>query len=503
MTRDKRSISRRSFLKRAAGLSVGAISSRGIYSLLDTAGAAEPARAAAAPAERRREQYLVDNLEVIADSGVQVVIPPLYHEVVTANLAIGAEPAALLFAAQSRLERALSAVEAPYAPTAAGLTIVVGWGLSYFDNFLPKTLVSALMPIDLAYSARTGVRQPALLDAIRFLGDRDEMLVEHNDVVFVFRSDSQSIIVAAERALFEDQASAAYIGDLFELTSVRKGFVGRGFGKRSIAKQLALAAGVAGAAQIPDDAQLMMGFTSAQHGALAPDNLANFETLPGVTDQKLDSYFAGGTTMHLSHLFEDLTRWYGSFTPQQRVARMFSPRTFAAPGTVSLPNDAAHISSKQQLVDDAAGGTLGHNATIQQANRLAAALVDAYGRSWPEGTPISLRDDFNTLDNPFAWTSNPDLDQWSQLAAPGLHFVAFTATSQQFHAMRLAMAGVLPDGTNLREAPYNIGDEQNGINQSIRATHRQNFLIPPRVHRSFPLAELLPSLRRQFLPLAQ
>jgi hypothetical protein len=80
--------------------------------------------------------------------------------------------------------------------------------------------------------------------------------------------------------------------------------------------------------------------------------------------------------------------------------------------------------------------------------------------------------------------------------------VIFTATSQQFHAMKLAMDGVMPDGTNLREAPYNISDAANGINQAIRATHRQNFLIPPRERRSFPLVELLPEVSRQFVPLA-
>jgi hypothetical protein len=62
--------------------------------------------------------------------------------------------------------------------------------------------------------------------------------------------------------------------------------------------------------------------------------------------------------------------------------------------------------------------------------------------------------------------------------------------SGKFHAARLAMDGVLPDGTNLRVDPYNIPDSANGINAMIRATHRQNFLIPPRRHRSFPLVEL-------------
>jgi hypothetical protein len=501
MKRNDRGISRRGFLRHAAGLSIGAISARGIYGFLDTVTAAEIVRPAAATPARRREQYLVADLEVIADNGAQVIIPPLYHEVITAKLATGLAPAAL-FAAQARLERALRLVEEPHAPTAAGLTIVAGWGLPYFRRYIPAALVEAYLPVDLAFSAVVGERRYTLLDAVRFPGDRDEMLVEQNEVVFLLRSDNQATIAAAERALFEEQDSQAYVGDLFALTSVRKGFVGRGFGTRSIAKQLALAAGVPGAEQIPDSAQLMMGFTSAQHGALAPDNLVSFETLPGITDQGMDGYFAGGTTMHLSHLFEDLGLWYGSFTPAQRVARMFSPRTFAAPETVTLPNDATHRSTRAQVLEDATGAKLlGHNATIQQANRLLAGVVDNYGRHWPAGTPISLRDDFNTLDNPFAWTSNPDLDQWSQLAAPGLHFVAFTATSQQFHATRLAMAGVLPDGTNLRESPYNIPDSANGINHAIRATHRQNFLIPSRERRSFPLVEMLAGIKRQFLPL--
>jgi hypothetical protein len=29
------------------------------------------------------------------------------------------------------------------------------------------------------------------------------------------------------------------------------------------------------------------------------------------------------------------------------------------------------------------------------------------------------------------------------------------------------------------------------MNSVLRTTHRQNFLVPPRKHRSFPLAELL------------
>jgi len=30
-----------------------------------------------------------------------------------------------------------------------------------------------------------------------------------------------------------------------------------------------------------------------------------------------------------------------------------------------------------------------------------------------------------------------------------------------------------------------------GINSVLQTTHRQNYLVPPRRHRSFPLAEFL------------
>jgi hypothetical protein len=503
MPQHQRHTSRRTFLKRSAAIAVGAISARGIYGILDDLLDVPLARAAATGTTLPNEQYLIDGLDLVTDNGVEVIIPPLYHDVVTAKLETGTSATAL-FKAQLRLERALAAIEASYLPTAQGINIVVGWGLAYFQSFIPKTLMEQMLPVDTAYSAQTGTRQSVLLEAIRFPSDRDEMLVEKNHVMFLLRSDSQSNIAAAERALFEDQSSPNYIGDLLSITSVRKGFVGRGFGTTSIAKQLALAAGVPDADLIPDKAQLAMGFTSTQKGALAPDNVVNFETMPNVTNQWPGGYFVGGCIMHLSHLFEDLSLWYTAFDHTARVGRMFTPRTFAAPDTVTVPNDAKNRSTKAQLLQDAASGTLGHNATLQQANRVLADVIDNYGQLREAGTPISVRADFNTLDNPFSYSSRPDLDQWNpDLAAPGMHFVAFMATSQQFHAMRLAMDGVLPDGTNLRLAPYNIDDTKNGINRVIRATHRQNFLIPPRGRRSFPLVELLPGVQRQFLPLAQ
>ena len=51
-----------------------------------------------------------------------------------------------------------------------------------------------------------------------------------------------------------------------------------------------------------------------------------------------------------------------------------------------------------------------------------------------------------------------------------------------------AMDGVLPDGG--RKLALRPGDRGQGFNSVLTTTHRQNFLVPPRRHRSFPLAEL-------------
>jgi hypothetical protein len=495
MPRDSGGFTRRSFLKRAGIVSVGTIAARGIYDLLDEM-AGTPARAAAAGAtvRRRQEQYLVDSVEVILDNGVTCAIPPVHNDVITAKLAHGRSwTVGALKNAQTRLENALALVEKPYPSTAAGLTMVVGWGLPFFRTYLPVGLQSKL-PVDKALSAQTGTTQYAVLDAIRFPSDPADVLLEENHVMFKIRSDSSDILRNVEGALFDNPNSSAYIGDLFDLTSKRIGFLGRGFNatNMSVGKQLALAAGVPGADQIPDRAQLMLGFTSTQTGALGPDNIPSFETLPGVTDQFPSGYFAAGCAMHLSHLFEDLQLWYSS-DYASRVGKMFSQYATVPPdaSTVTLPNGPGEVVTKTQLLAEAGTGRVGHNSPLQQATRLGADVVDNYGRLRKKGTAVPLREDFNTIDNPFAWTSDPARDRPGDSAAAGLHFVAFVPASSKFHAARLAMDGRLPDHTDLSQAPYSVTNDNTGINAAIKATHRQNYLIPPRAHRSFPLVELI------------
>jgi hypothetical protein len=123
-------LSRRELLKRGAV----ALAAGNIYSLLDGFSAA-PARAATTAA-RAREQYLLNGLHVVQELGIDVVVPPLHHRIVTARVRVAG--VARVHTAQARLEHAVAAVEARYPSTPAGLGVTLGWGLPYFHRLVPK-----------------------------------------------------------------------------------------------------------------------------------------------------------------------------------------------------------------------------------------------------------------------------------------------------------------------------------------------------------------------------
>ena len=462
---------RRVFARRVGGAVLGAP----FLSLLDGVALARPAVAQAPPLE----QHIDPGVRISSDNGVEIVVPPLYHEVVTARLTTAS--ARELLAAQDELRLALRHIEAGHVAGPRGLIVTVGWGLPYFRNHLPRLRDGRrfpdYLPVDFPSSRRLRRRVPALLGAVRFPSDPDTTVLESNDVVVLLRSDVRSHVTTARERLL------ARLKGVLEPTSVRSGFVGVGLPKR-----LATAAGVAGAESIPHDAQMFLGFTSTQRSALGPRRIANFESLRGVTDQWPRGYFRHGTVMHLSHLFEDLEEWYsGDFL--FRVWATFRPSIFPPEGTRTLPEDASVLQTEKEVLTGFVDqGIIGHSASLQPASRLRSATVDNYGGRYAAGTALVQRADFNTLENPFGWTIDKRRDRWKAGPAAGLHFVSFTATTSIFHQVRRAMDGHYADGRTSGLPPH---DEELGFNSILRTTHRQNFLVPPRAHRSFPLAELV------------
>jgi hypothetical protein len=391
-----------------------------------------------------------------AESAVPTEIPPAWNLAITATLKRSPS-----LGDQQRLETALQAIEAAYPYSPSGIFSLVAYGLPYFRRSVPGAIFDTHLPRTAADGA------PALLDAIRFPSDPSSLALEANDVVFHFRSDALDHLHDVQHALFSQSGTLADqpapqmdLSDLFAVTSARTGFVGAGMPRRALQQ-----AGLKFAAQVPEQAPLFMGFTSTQQSGQANEVAVSFDgrrdpLLPPLTTAKPGDYFAGGTTLHLSHLTEDLEQWY-ALSYQERVARMFHLNAVSTPGRVTI--QTFWLNPNTTEVDIEQHQVVGHNEAIQRESRS------------PEGQALQLRADFNTLD---------PMDGTGAGPTPGVHFLAFTATSQVFHRSRIAM-----DGADV-VSKYHLPPAANGINAFIRATRRQNFLVPPRAHRAFPLLEL-------------
>jgi hypothetical protein len=448
-----------------AGAAAGAVGATGIYELVDRLAASPPKRPTVVGS--LPEQHLLDGIRIVESNNVEVLVPPLHHAILTARLTTDR---AGLADAQKELAHTLDGLDADYVPSPAGLGVTVAWGLPYFRRLVPDA-ARRLLPND----RRAG--RPVIFDAHRFPSDPPATRLESNDVAILLRSDTHTHIDDAEKRLRDSK--------LFEITSIRRGFVGGGFeGGQSLPKQLAVAAGVPGSALIPDTSELFLGFTSTQRAGIGPGKIANFETL-GYVDFRGSDYFRNGTHMHLSHIQEDLETWYLNFDFDERVTTAFRPNLDVPQDTQTVPQGPKDVSNEADVRRDyRSSSRIGHSASIQTTSRLQHAIVAADGTVYAKGAAVPVRADFNTLDNPFSWSVRAD--ETNPVPAAGVHFVVFNPTGDDFRRNRLAMDGVLPGGT----IPLPPRDRNQGFNSVLQTTHRQNFLVPPRRNRSFPLAEV-------------
>ncbi|MBV8479748.1 MAG: twin-arginine translocation signal domain-containing protein, partial [Actinobacteria bacterium] len=312
---------RRHFL---GGAAAAAVAGGGIYELVDKLGSS-PTRPVAEPAGIPPEQHLFD-LSTVQSEGVDVLVPPMHSEVVTATL-----HAPDLAKAQAQLEDVLRDLDARYPLSPAGLGVTVAWGLPYFHRYVAEQ-AKAHLPFD------RRAQKPVLLPNRTFPSDPSSTILESNDVVVLLRSDHVEHIDDARKTIFALP--------FFAVTSIRHGFAGGGFeGGPGLPKKMGVAAGVPGADLIPDGAELFLGFTSTQKAGLGPGKIANHETL-GYVDLR-SGYFHGGTHMHLSHINEDLEAWYLNFDFDERVLTSFrTGLSNVKQGTQTVPQRPQDVSTR-------------------------------------------------------------------------------------------------------------------------------------------------------------
>ncbi|UPV73765.1 hypothetical protein M0R89_14610 [Halorussus limi] len=319
-----------------------------------------------------------------------------------------------------RVERAMRTLESAYEWSSDGLLHSLAWGTRYFER--------------LGNLGDAPIRRPQVLSRT----DDPELL--DFDAALVLASDAASNLRAAEAATFGNRDALAgetvgdRLGDVFDVAARRTGFRGAG-----LPVEHTDAEGIPESPPLSKGDRMFMGFRSGFRGTQAGEDRVTIDS----------GAYAGGTTMHLSHLRQSLGRWFEAFDDDERVARMFSPEF--------SPADVANFTDDVPFGDEVARharefDVVGHQEKVAQTRK--------------DGEPVLLRRDFNTVDGGHA----------------GVHFLSLQQSLSDFERTRKAM-----NGWYVRDDSPEITDRKNnGILDFVSVRSRANFYVPPRGKRAFP-----------------
>lgn len=324
--------------------------------------------------------------------------------------------------ARTQVSAAFERLEEAYAYDSEGLLFTVGYSPAYFARLEG---VDAPVPEP---EALTSMESPAF-DAF--------------DAVVHLASNEASVVLEAEQALFGEAdpngLNPVPLDDVFDRAEPRRtGFVGEGLPTEHVDVD-----GVPDS--VPESAPFFMGFRSGLAESQAPEERVTIR----------DGAFAGGTTLHVSTMDLNLRQWFEQDSHHQRVAKTYSP-DHADEGVGEIGEQLGSATGAANVADNTESdartrGVVGH------AQKAARARD-------PDGTPPLLRRDVNTIDGD----------------GPGVHFIAYQRTIDDFVRVRDAMTG-----TDLTEG--GVGQRlNNGILQYILVRRRGNFLVPPRSMRALP-----------------
>ncbi len=428
-------------------------------------------------------------------SGVPVRFGPVHTTFLTARLL--RTPTKV---DQAILANALSTIEANYPYAAGGVFTFIAYGISYFNRLpggINGSLVSGAMPRLAAshsrYVLEEAVPSPtdvsALNPGITKVRFNVPVQIESNDILITLRGDDYSYVadvvswLGGSNTLAGRPIASPRFSGLLAFTSSRAMFQQMG-----LPRYVAATNDLPFAPFIHPHSPMWMGFADQQVDGSGPAAITTFvgNASARLTTAVAGDYFDNGAIQHLSHDILDLVQFFdlddsgtpgsdGTFT--ERVQYMFrstpppslgNADQFTNGGGPSFLDNAFKgtgdaLTSAQGIGTPGNEHRMGHLSTLQRSSRAA------------DGTPIHVRMDgpgFDAMDVP---------DGSNQ---PKLQFTVFVPSADFFATMRSHQASL-----DLA-AQYNVATTDNGLERFITATRRQNFLVPPRRHRAFPLVEL-------------
>ena len=480
-------VSRRTVLKAAAATGL-ALSAPGILEVL-----AGPTNRLAHTAPDVLPDIQFDIGAFIAPAetinGVPVRFGPVFTRFVT--LALSRNPTD---ADQHILAAALDTIESRYPFTPQGVFTFVGYGIPYFKRLpggMRGPLVQQHVPRLLSEKSRLALEEavPSPTDVSRSNpGIRKEsfnvpVVIEHNDMLLTLRSDILAhtsdvvewLLNGSNRLNGRARQSPQFHG-LFRITSNRVMFQ-----KIGLPRKVADAHHLPFAAQVNHQSPMWMGFADQQTDASGPAAITTFQGNHSarLTTARPGDYLANGAIQHLSHVIQDLDQFYAppdeTFT--ERVQYAFRSDPIPSIGNADQFTDGggpAFLKNVFQGPNDALKNAAGIN-TFEGEHRMGHVAALQRSSRAADGAPIHIRMDgpgFDSMDVPNG--SNQ----------PKLQFTVFVPTADFFTKMRRNQASL-----DLVKK-YRVPAEDNGLERFITATRRQNFLVPPRRHRAFPLLEL-------------
>lgn len=482
-----RTVSRRTVLKAAAATGL-ALSAPGI---LDALAGPTNRLAHTAPHVLPDIQFDIGAFIAPAEtiSGVPVRFGPVFTRFVT--LALSRNPSA---ADQESFAAALDTIESRYPFSPQGVFAFVGYGIPYFKRLpggMKGPLVQRHVPRLLSERTRLALEEavPSPTDVSPLNPGISKqtftvpVVIEHNDMLLTLRSDVLAhttdvlewLLNGSNRLNGRATRSPQFRG-LFRITSNRVMFQ-----KIGLPRKVAEANHLSFAARVNHQSPMWMGFADQQTDASGPAAITTFQGNHSarLTTARPGDYLANGAIQHLSHVIQDLDQFYAvpdePFT--ERVQYAFRSDPIPAIGNTDQFTDGGGPAFLKDVFlgpNDAFKNAAGIN-TFQGKHRMGHLAALQRSSRATDGTPVHIRMDgpgFDSLDVPNG--SNQ----------PKLQFTVFVPTADFFTRMRRNQASL-----DLVQK-HGVASDDNGLERFITATRRQNFLVPPRRHRSFPLLEL-------------